>query len=80
MNATTQHTPTPELIAGKWYCIGFELFSNQDVPRMDWGQILRYDGDGCWSDDDGNAVESLWDPELQMPVSMNAADAYQVQA
>lgn len=73
---TTAHTPTPTFVAGHWYCIGFELFSMVDTPRMDWGQIIRYDGEGCWSDDNGEPVESLYDPELRMQVAMDAADAY----
>lgn len=81
MSAHTQvDTAGRPLVAGKWYCIGFELFSMADTPRIDYGQIIRYDGDGCWSDDNGEPVESLWDPELQMPVAMNAADAYACQS
>ncbi len=71
---------TAAFIPGKWYCIGFELYSMVDEPRMDWGQIIRYDGDGQWSDDNGEPVESLYDPELRMYVSMDAADAYACQS
>lgn len=69
-----------ELIPGKWYCIGFELYSEVDEPRMDWGQILRYEGPRDWYDEDDNHVGSLFDPELQMPVAMDAADAYACQS
>jgi hypothetical protein len=74
------HTNATELTPGKWYCIGFELFSLVDEPRMDWGQILRYEGPNDWYDEDNNRVESLWDPELQMPVALDAADAYACQS
>ena len=47
---------------------------------MQWDQILFYNGDGLWSDESGNVVESLYDPVLQMHVAMDAADAYQAQA
>lgn len=76
MATDTQGRP---VVAGKWYCIGFELFSMQDVPRMDWGQILEYAGNGEWYDESGDIVYSLWDPELQMPVSCDAADGYACQ-
>lgn len=67
------------LVDGKWYCIGFELFSMVDEPRMDWGQILQY-ADGRWFDDDENEVTGILDPELQMMVSPSGADALACQS
>lgn len=66
------------LVAGKWYAIGF----TGETREIDWGSamIYRYDGDGCWSDDEGEVVHAFWDPFLQMLVSTDAACAYEPQS
>jgi hypothetical protein len=76
------HTPTPysALVPGKWYAIGFELFSTVDAPRIEYYEILQYHGDKEWTNDAGDVVESLWDPELQMAVAVDAADDYASQS
>lgn len=75
------NSKAPEaLVPGKWYAIGFERYSLTDEPAMQWGEILQYLGNGQWADDNGEPVESLFDPELQMSVAMDAADAYQAQS
>ena len=58
-----------------WYCIGMLNDNNE----MDWGQILEYVGEGEWHNDYREVVYSIWDSFLRMPVSMDAADGYQLQ-
>ena len=65
-----------EFIEGKWYAVGWK----QDDGRMDYQQIIRYEGDGCWSDDDGEEVTSLFDPILQLRIGVDGADDYALQA
>jgi len=76
-------TDPAKLEAGKWYACGFQTFDT-DAPGVviDWGgaAIYRYDGEGCWSDESGEEVTSLFDPFLQARVAMHAADAYMVQS
>ena len=67
-------TALPQFIEGKWYAVGWKM----DDGSTQWDQIIKYEGDGCFSDD-GGEVESLYDPVLQMRVAVNAADAYAVQ-
>lgn len=57
-----------------WYCVGFE----NEEGDINWGgsPIYHYVGDGCWEDDDGNAVDYFFDTFLQLNVSTDAADAY----
>jgi hypothetical protein len=72
-------TDPKELQPGKWYALGF---GNESATDIDWNNamIYRYDGDGCWSNDDGEPVESTLDPFLQMRVGMDSAEAYGLQA
>lgn len=67
------------LVAGQWYALGFGKESASDI---DWGgaMIYRYDGEGCWSNDKGEPVESTLDPFLQLQVGMDSAEAYGLQA
>ena len=60
---------------GKWYVVGWQ----RDDGSMQWDQFIQYQGEGYFNDDDGNEVESLFDPNLQMRVAVDAADAYQEQ-
>ena len=64
-----------KFIEGKWYCIGWQ----REDGSMQWDQFLKYEGDGCFTDDDGNEVESLYDPILQCRIGVTGADAYQLQ-
>lgn len=69
---TTTHKPaTPQFLEGKWYAVGWQM----DDGSTSWDQIVRYDGEGCWSDENGE-IESLYDPILQTRVAMDAADVY----
>ena len=61
----------PEFVEGKWYAVGWKM----DDGQIRWDQIIKYEGDDCWSDEDGE-VESLYDPILQTRVAVDAADAY----
>lgn len=63
-----------QLKAGCWYALGIE----DEESNINWSgaPLLCYDGEGQWSGEDGELVESIWDAFLQMPVSPNAADAY----
>lgn len=65
-----------QLVPGKWYAIGMEKFVNVDTPRIEYGDILQFHGDKDWSNDSGDRVDRLWDTELQMWVSVDAADDY----
>ena len=60
-----------KFVEGKWYAVGWKM----DDGSTRWDQIIKYEGDGCFSDEDGE-VESLYDPILQMRVAVDAADAY----
>ena len=61
-------TDPANLVQGAWYLCGFE-----DLPETEWSgmPIYKYKGDGCWSDDDGEPVDRLWDAELQLYVGIN---------
>lgn len=78
MNKAVDTSGKP-LVAGKWYCIGFEMFSMVDTPEMNWGEIIQYCGNDEWIGGNGEPVYHLYDPELQMPVSCDAADGYALQ-
>lgn len=66
------------LVPGVWYCC---VIADDDGGLDFGGAILaRFDGEGCWTDWDGEPRDRLWDPSLQMEVSMEAADGYLAQA
>ena len=65
-----------KFVEGKWYCVGWEA----NDGSMQWDQFIKYEGDGCFTGDDGEEVESLFDPILQCRVAVDGADAYAVQA
>lgn len=69
---TTIVTDTKQMQAGKWYAVGWK----REGGEMQWDQLIRYEGDGCFSNDDGEEIESLFDPVLQTRVAVDAADAY----
>lgn len=66
----------PKFEEGKWYCVGWD---NDDGSTM-WDAMIRYEGYGTFTGDDGNIVNGLYDPILQCLVAVNAADHYQLQA
>jgi hypothetical protein len=70
-------TEEHELTPGKWYALGIRDLDG----AIDWGgaRLLRYDGEGCWSDEDGE-VERLWDPFCAAWVAPAAADEFVVQS
>lgn len=71
-------TDTKNLTAGRWYAIGIKNLSE----KIEWGcaPLGKYLGDGCWSDDEGEPLETTWDVTLQVQISINDADAYMLQA
>jgi len=75
MNQNVIQDPS-KLTPGKWYACAFA--SMEDEAIIEWGNatIAKYEGDGYWSDESGEEVDSLWDPILQARVAMDAADAY----
>lgn len=62
-------------IDGKWYCVGWK----DDDDNTVWDVLIRYDGDGSFSGEDGDPIDSLFDPTLQCRVAIDAADVYQLQ-
>lgn len=76
------------LEVGRWYCIGFKVVDGRTgEERDDFGRILKLDsieGDarpsGVWVDEDGELVESVFDPELQLDCSPDGADFFVVQS
>lgn len=71
---TPVKTEQAEFIPGKWYAM---CFAEVDEKIFPGGALLgKYEGDGCWSGDDGEEIESIWDPVLQCRVSPNGADCY----
>ncbi|MDE2104343.1 MAG: hypothetical protein KGL39_44305 [Patescibacteria group bacterium] len=61
---------------GRWYCVGW----TRDDGSISWNEFIRYDGDGCFSDESGDPVEYLRDPNLDMMrVAPTAADHYALQ-
>lgn len=65
---------TSGLIAGAWYAIGIKNLDD----AIEWGcmPIHKYEGEGYWTNDDGEQVETTWDATLQMSVGINSADGY----
>lgn len=63
-------------VEGKWYVVGWK----REDGTMQWDQFIQYHGEGCFTGDDGEEVDSLFDPILQCRVAVDAADAYQQQA
>lgn len=59
-------------LAKGWYVVGFENLDG----TPDYGPIYHYDGEGYWTDESGEEVESLFDPILQLRVATDAADFY----
>ena len=55
-----------------WYVVGFDLLDGQP----DYGPIYHYHGDGFWTDESGEEIESIWDPICQTRVATDAADFY----
>lgn len=57
---------------GRWYAIGFE----NDDGEIEWwsADLARYEGDGQWTDEDGELVEGFYD--RHMGVWCSGADAY----
>ena len=76
------------LEVGRWYCIGFKVIHAPDFEeRDDFGRILKLDsieGDtlprGVWIDEEGEVVESVFDPELQLECHPDGADFFVVQS
>lgn len=66
-----------ELVPGRWYAVGIAGIDDE----IDWGgaQLLRYDGEDCWSDEEG-PVELVWDPLIQQHIPVSDADAFALQA
>ena len=64
-----------DLTAGKWYAVGFKYCLSDNI---DWASAMlyKYEGDGCWSDDDGEEVTLTLDPVLQFKVPVGDADAF----
>ena len=64
-----------DLTAGKWYAVGFKYCLSDNI---DWASAMlyRYDGEGCWSDDDGEDVTLTLDPVLGFRVPVRDADAF----
>jgi hypothetical protein len=72
---------------GRWYCIGFKVTHISGEEGDDFGQILLLDsideGDrprGVWVDEDGEVVESVFDPDMQLDVHPDGADFFVVQS
>jgi hypothetical protein len=71
------HKDEKDLTPGKWYALGI---SNEEGV-IEWGgaRLARYDGDGCWSDEDGE-IERIWDPLLQTYIAPGAAEEFAEQS
>lgn len=63
------------LTAGKWYAVGFK---HACTDAIDWSgaMLFKYEGEGCWSDDDGEEVTLTLDPVLGFKVPVRDADAF----
>ena len=62
--------PFEQLTPG-WYAIGFLITQS----RMEYGPIYKWTG--CeFLDEDGEIVESLYDPNIGLHVYIDAADSY----
>lgn len=66
-----KRTEVADLEAG-WYVIGFDMLDG----TPDYGPIFQYNGEGYWTDESGEEVETIWDPVLQDRVATDAADFY----
>jgi hypothetical protein len=77
MTATVLFEPGG-LVAGRWYALAIRDLDGE----LDWSgaRLLRYDGDGCWSDEAGEEVERLWDPIVENWIAPEAVDAFAVQS
>ncbi len=66
-------TEEEQLTPGKWYAIGIKGIDD----TIDWfgARLLRYDGESCWSDEEGE-VEFVWDPVIQDHCVVGSADAF----
>lgn len=62
--------------ADGWYFIAWEPLQGERWQLGDLVQLI----DGVFYDEDGEEVERVFDPDLQIWVSANAADAYIPQA
>jgi hypothetical protein len=73
----TIHIDESQLTPGKWYALGL----GNAEGLIEWGgaRFARYEGDGCWSDEDGE-IERIWDPLLQAWIEPGAADQFALQA
>jgi len=60
-----------------WYCIGFDREDKELQADIgpDMGDILEFTG-AEWLDENGDTVDSIYDPALRMSVAMDAADHY----
>lgn len=66
-----------QLKPGKWYAIGVEVMrAMDDAPRMQYDEIVQYQGGKCFTNDDGDTVDGFWDAGLQLMVAVDAADDY----
>ncbi len=67
-----------DLTPGKWYLVGLE---NED-GQIDWqhAPLYKFHGAGEWTDDSGEYAEEIYDPTLEMHVSLSSADDYLEQA
>ena len=70
-----EQTAKPSFIEGKWYCVGWEM----DDGSIQWDQFIKYEGEGCFSNEEGEEVTSLFCPVLQLRVAVDAADRYALQ-
>lgn len=75
----TIFTSEAELTAGKWYAIGFKQKEGEEI-NWSAAMIYKYEGNGIWSNEEGEEVEDTLDPALQLRVPCGAADAFAVQS
>lgn len=61
-----------------WYAIGFAGIEDGGI-NWNGAPVFKYLGDGAWEDEDGRPIEGFFDPELQMTVTTDSADAYMPQ-
>lgn len=50
---------TMEPIVGRWYCHFETITDSKGEVRERDGMLAEYQGNGCWTDDDGEPVESM---------------------
>ena len=63
-------------IVGKWYCVGWD----QPDGTIQWEEFVRYEGEGCFSNEQGEPVNSTFNPETQLTVAITSADHYMPQS